>query len=377
VNTKDEPGEPEVPDDEVRRKLTPEEREQLGRLADSLGGPIAPKVSFKLPNLVGTSAFTKVVADAARFSSFVLPGSMFKNIAALTGFADQRARILDSLRPALDLQSAWMKGAGSVNSDIFKTHTATQARFAELGAMLTRSVDFGAFAKIGQQFAEQQSTWLKTLAPTLERLRKSFYPPNLHGIKDLEFEEVEKVVLADGIALYGLPRVTVSEAIIRAESAAKRREILGRRWRTISADCREVLDGCGSQPVAPYVPFALAALDALDSGHTAAAQALAGSLIDTLLTAYFGKNRYLYTPDKKGNRTTDAYDEFNVRQFVAFAPMWQTYQQFWVTDGDAIPTTFSRNATAHAVSRRQFSRRNAVQALMFATSLLYFFDEQA
>jgi len=377
VNTKDEPGEPEVPDDEVRRKLTPEEREQLGRLADSLGGPIAPKVSFKLPNLVGTSAFTKVVADAARFSSFVLPGSMFKNIAALTGFADQRARILDSLRPALDLQSAWMKGAGSVNSDIFKTHTATQARFAELGAMLTRSVDFGAFAKIGQQFAEQQSTWLKTLAPTLERLRKSFYPPNLHGIKDLEFEEVEKVVLADGIALYGLPRVTVSEAIIRADSAAKRREILGRRWRTISADCREVLDGCGSQPVAPYVPFALAALDALDSGHTAAAQALAGSLIDTLLTAYFGKNRYLYTPDKKGNRTTDAYDEFNVRQFVAFAPMWQTYQQFWVTDGDAIPTTFSRNATAHAVSRRQFSRRNAVQALMFATSLLYFFDEQA
>lgn len=184
-------------------------------------------------------------------------------------------------------------------------------------------------------------------------------------------------MLADGIALYGLPRVTVSEAIIRAESAAKRREILGRRWRTISADCREVLDGCGSQPVAPYVPFALGALDALDSGHTAATQALAGSLIDTLLTAYFGKNRYLYTPDKKGNRTTDAFDEFNVRQFVAFAPMWQTYQQFWVTDGDAIPTTFSRNATAHAVSRRQFSRRNAVQALMFATSLLYFFDEQA
>lgn len=62
---------------------------------------------------------------------------------------------------------------------------------------------------------------------------------------------------------------------------------------------------------------------------------------------------------------------------MAFAPMWQTYQQFWVTDGDAIPTTFSRNATAHAVSRRQFSRSNAVQALMFATSLLYFFDEQA
>lgn len=50
--------------------------------------------------------------------------------------------------------------------------------------------------------------------------------------------------------------------------------------------------------------FALAALDALDDDHTAAAQALAGSLIDSLLNAYFGKDRYLYTPDKRGKRTT-------------------------------------------------------------------------
>lgn len=57
--------------------------------------------------------------------------------------------------------------------------------------------------------------------------------------------------------------------------------------------------------------------------------------------------------------------------------MWQTYQQFWVDEGDAVPTTFSRNATAHTVSRRQFNRRNTVQALVFATSLLYFLDEQA
>jgi hypothetical protein len=42
-----------------------------------------------------------------------------------------------------------------------------------------------------------------------------------------------------------------------------------------------------------------------------------------------------------------------------------------------IPATFSRNATAHTVSSRQFNRRNAVQGLLFACSLLYFFNEQA
>lgn len=184
MTTNDEPGEPEEPGSEARRELTREEREQLGHLADSLRNLIAPKVSFKLPNIVDTSAFTKVVADAAKFSSFTLPESTFKNIAAITGIADQRARILAALRPALDFQSTWMKQTSFVNSDIFKTHAATQARFAELGAMLTKNVDFGAFAKIGQPFAEQQATWLKTLAPTLEWLRESFYPPNLRGIKD-------------------------------------------------------------------------------------------------------------------------------------------------------------------------------------------------
>lgn len=73
----------------------------------------------------------------------------------------------------------------------------------------------------------------------------------------------------------------------------------------------------------------------------------------------------------------DVYDEFSVRRFIAFAPMWQTYQQFFVTDGDKVPMTFSRNATAHTVSPRQFNRRNALQGLMVASSLVYRLDEEA
>jgi hypothetical protein len=57
--------------------------------------------------------------------------------------------------------------------------------------------------------------------------------------------------------------------------------------------------------------------------------------------------------------------------------MWQTYQQFFVADGDKVPMTFSRNATAHTVSPRQFNRRNAVQGIMVACSLLYRLDEEA
>ncbi len=368
---------PDEPDDGERRELAPEEREKLRRLAESLRGISMPKFDLQIPNIVDTSAFAKVAADAAKLSSFALPESTLMSFSAL---AAQQSRVLDSLKPVLDMQGTWKKQFDFINSDFFKTHTSGQAQFAKLGANLTKTIDFGisdSVAKIAQQFAAQQSSWLETLGPTLERLRENFYPLNLRGIEDLEFEDVEKVVMADSIALYGVPRPAIAEALIRADSAAKRREILGRRWKAISADCREAVEGFGSEPVAPCVPFALAALDALDGGHTAAAQALAGSLIDSLLTGYFGKDRCQYTPDKKGKRTAKAYEEFTIRQFVAFAPMWQTYQQFWVDEGDTVPTTFSRNATAHTVSPRQFNRRNTVQALLFATSLLCFLDEQA
>jgi len=55
----------------------------------------------------------------------------------------------------------------------------------------------------------------------------------------------------------------------------------------------------------------------------------------------------------------------------------QAYQKYKTEDGDAIPTTFSRHATVHGVSQRQFPRRNAVQAVLFVSSLLVFLDEEA
>lgn len=353
----DDQGEPEKQDP----ALTPKQGDAVRRSTENLRRSLAPKINFSIPALK-------------------LSESTLKSISTVSSIAAQRARLLDSLKPVLAAQTAWTKQFDLINSDVFKMQAASQAQFAKLSAQLTKNLNFGfstSISKITQQFAVQQASWLKTLGPTLERLKASFYPPNLRAIGDLDFEDVEKVVMADGIALYGVPRTTIAEALIRADTAAKRREILGRRWTAISADCRAVMMARESDAFDSCVPFAVAAIDALDSGHTAASQALVGSLIDSILTAYFGTKRQDYTPSRKGTRTTASYDEFTIREFIAFAPTWRAYQQFWVEDGDPVPTTFSRNATAHTVSPRQFSRRNAVQGLLFASSLLYFFDEQA
>lgn len=341
-------------------ELTPEQEEALRETMEGIRSSLTSKV--QLPK-------------------FTLPESTLKNIAAISQIAEaQQARVASAIKPYLDAQSALQKQFSSISSDIFKSYDLAQSNLNLVATQLTKNIDFGiveSVASAAAKFATQQTTWLKDVTPAIAAMHAAFYPPNLRSVANLKFEEVEQVVMVDGIPLYGLPRTSIAEALLRADGAGGRREILGRRWKSISADCRTAVEGCTSEAVADYVPFAEAALNALDAGHTEAAQALAGSLVDAILSSYFGKDRTKYTPDRNGKRTKDAYDEFSVRQFIAFAPMWQTYQQFFVTDGDKVPTTFSRNATAHTVSRRQFNRRNAVQGLMVACSLLYRLDQEA
>jgi hypothetical protein len=346
---------------DANTELTPEQEEALRRAAENIRRALTPKI--KLPPVT-------------------LSESTLRNFAAISQIAEaQQAMVSRAIKPILAARrAAWQKQFAVINSDIFKSTALAQSNLNLIASQLTRNVDFGiseSMARIVAQLAAQQAAWLKAIEPALASLRLAFYPPNLRPIKDLKFEEVEQVVMVDGIPLYGLPRTSTAEALIRADGASKRRDILGRRWKTISADCREAVNGCTSEAVFSYVPFAMAALDALDAGHTEAAQALAGSVVDAILSAYFGKDRYQFTPDKKGKRTKEAYDEFTAHRFIAFAPMWQAYQQFWVEDGDPVPTTFSRNATAHTVNRGQFNRRNAIQGLMVACSLIYRLDVEA
>ncbi len=48
--------------------------------------------------------------------------------------------------------------------------------------------------------------------------------------------------------------------------------------------------------------------------------------------------------------------------------------QFWPNQGEKIPRLYSRHGSAHGVSGRQYSRINAVLALMHVVSLLRLMD---
>lgn len=272
-------------------------------------------------------------------------------------------------------QPSWQERYGTINSDIFKSVALTQGRLDSIGAELVKNAQLGGAAtRAMEAFAAQQKSIWESLGPSLARMRNAFYPPNLRDVDGLTYQVVEEVAMVDGIAIYGLPRPAIVEALIGADGAQKRREVLGRRWQQILVDCREVVDGLDPD-LRHFARTATLAIDALEAGHVEAAQSLSATLVDSFLRERL-EQRDKYMPSRSGKRTTAAYEELGARQFIAFAPIWQAYQTYPKSNGDPVPTTFSRHASAHTVSRRQFNRRNAIQGIMLGCSLLYHLDEQ-
>lgn len=294
--------------------------------------------------------------------------------------ASLRAQIAEAGRQAnavfakvVDLDKALAAALPAVSGPNSPLSQYMKAQSAELAKSIQPVID--ARAVWGEQLVAQQAEIVKRLAPAFEAMRSAFLPPNLRRIAPLDLDAINEIVSDDGIALYGVPRLSIAKAIITAPDTAARRQILDDSRAEITADCRSIAENYESDAVLELQPFALEALDAFDAGHTAAAQALAANLIESALNTRFGKNRYRYTPNKK-TTTKEAYDEFTVREFIAFGPVWETYQQYHVRNGDPIPETFSRNATAHTVCHAQYTRANAVQSLMIACALLYRLDEE-
>ena len=71
---------------------------------------------------------------------------------------------------------------------------------------------------------------------------------------------------------------------------------------------------------------------------------------------------------KPGERLT--IEDLPARSAVVLGGIWGAFGQFWPENGEQIPRNFSRHASAHGVSRRQYSRINALLALMHVTAPL-------
>lgn len=337
----------------------------------------AQKTKVSLANFATMAAQTSGLADAMKgFSAaqrIAMPKIEIPNAAALAlgeqylRIAEGQQRIVDQIMPEVDT-------AASVLTGIAKSQNAMIAR-----AM--RPV-LDVHTMWGEQLAAQRRSILSTIAPTLtvfKNIRRALFPANLRDIDQLDMSVVDDIVLNEGIALYGVPRAAIVADLVAASDVDGRRAILVESGSEILADCRVAADQCVSDDGAPYVRQLIAAIVAIADGHTAAGQALTGSLIDAVLGVLFEKfdssDLGKGLKPKKDDKKPAAYDDLGVLDLIAFAPIWRTYQHYFAMNGDPVPSTFSRHATAHSVSDIQYSECNAIQGVMIACALLLRVDE--
>lgn len=239
------------------------------------------------------------------------------------------------------------------------------------------------FKGIGDQFAKLLQGLNASIGPLIDQhlfqgLKLSFLPPNLEDAADeIRFHDVQDFIQQEGIPLYLVPRGRTALRLIRAKDRPTRRRILGECFVTLMDDCEAVLMKVTHPRLRDEVAFALDGLGAMRAGHTRSAQAMFTVTLDTLIYGFYPdrNERRAVTNRKKNAEVPESFDEMGVHEAMVWLPIWNAHEQFWKDKGDEIPRHYSRHASVHGVSSRQFSKRNCVQVLMLVTSLIGYAEE--
>jgi hypothetical protein len=202
---------------------------------------------------------------------------------------------------------------------------------------------------------------------SIRRAAESALPPNWRGQELPESAQLDVMLLDEGLPLAWVPTGETLRRVFSAPTAQGRRLVIGQTWKRNTISSLEVIDSINDRSLQGYVNFARQAGECLLAGNHHAAQALSANLLDSILRSEFtDKDRGVITNQKHRFNIDDA----PMRVGIVLGGIWGAHGEYWPSNGDKIPTNFSRHASAHAVSKRQYSRINAAIAFMHVTALL-------
>src|SRR6266511_1666115 len=112
-----------------------------------------------------------------------------------------------------------------------------------------------AFGPITALLAQQHKQW-DSLFRSLQELTESLFPANWKGVRHPQLHVIEVIVLDEGIPLAWIPSPGVLQTVFDAPDAAKRRQVIGRRWKRVVSDCEGVLSDVTHVGLQCYQPFA-------------------------------------------------------------------------------------------------------------------------
>lgn len=201
-------------------------------------------------------------------------------------------------------------------------------------------------------------------------LRSRPVPPNWLDV-ELDPDDAEndvRGILEDGIPLGWVPNATVIQRLLDAQDRAARRRVISNNWRGILNDCEEIAGELPAPRAFFLADMVRSAIRAIRDGHTEAGQALATNVLDTTVSQYSASELQL----NKGSILDPERQDWLVGHGwrIALSLLAVNASMAGRFELDHRGSSFHRNITAHAATRRQYNRINAVIAVMLATSTL-------
>lgn len=199
---------------------------------------------------------------------------------------------------------------------------------------------------------------------------KRHLPRNWRSV-DVDPDEIEtevRGILEDGIPLAWIPAPRVIDLLLDAPNAAARRRVIANNHRGILTSCEQLAGRLSSPKALHYADVLRSSVRALRDGHTEAAQALASILLDTIVGNHSRDALGLTLGSLKNTSAYSVTRKRGWRFTLALHPLTVVMSGTHTTQK---PTRrYNRNATVHAITRQQYTRVNAVLAIMNATAVL-------
>lgn len=205
------------------------------------------------------------------------------------------------------------------------------------------------------------------------KFEQGLLPTNLWDVGgDIEMNQILDFARVEAIAVYLVPRAETLTHLVQAGDSEARRQVLIDHLDSIVDDCEAVLDKSGNAVIEEQVALARDGVNAIRNGNVFAAQALFTVVLDTMLPRVCEDKKLLSDIKRRKKEAIAAETKLmlNMRNILLWFPISNAHQQYWPAQGDEVPSTFSRHASVHAATLRQYSKPNCVQALMLVASLV-------
>jgi hypothetical protein len=196
-------------------------------------------------------------------------------------------------------------------------------------------------------------------AALLEAMRAAL-PPNWDEGVDLEL--IESILNEEGIPLVFVPNNAVLKKLFAAPDRAGR-----------VAVCQSTLADVTHSSLAGQLPLAKDAVASCQDGHSKSSQALAVSVVETVIRNILGMDYRQARQHLVLDLDDLSYTEVRVK--AALAPIPKFYASWYPNQGLPAPVELSRHVSIHQADVQHYTEENALIASMLVASVMKAVDE--